>query len=157
MKRRRKKATAFQVKRIQREKKVVMWNSCRSTSSRIMFRSEYCCDDLLRCFRATDARKQKILKIISLYSVCCVCVAVNVVYILPPSHRKNNKSMKTELEFNPEERTQMPVMLLNSLFQQSRSLNNSCQRNSKKTKYLNQFLKKKKAVDRAEKSVAFRT
>lgn len=72
---RKQKAAAFQVKK---KKKVVAWNSCRSTSSRIMFWSEYFRDDLLRCFRATDDRKQKILKKkkkknLFVFSVLCLC------------------------------------------------------------------------------------
>lgn len=34
--------------------------------------------------------------IISFYSVCCICIAINVVYILPPSGPEKKKEAKHE-------------------------------------------------------------
>lgn len=39
-------------------------------------------------------QKKKILTIISFYSVCCICIAINVVYILPPSGTEKKKAWR---------------------------------------------------------------
>lgn len=66
-----------------------MWNLCRSTISCIMSQSEYYHYDLLRLLRA------KKIRTISFYLVCCICIAINIVF---SSHHLQEQEKKAKHE-----------------------------------------------------------